>query len=119
MPWYAGNEQNPDEWINQTYTHEKIIMQPDLPNFNNYQLIAANGLLESNQSWSLYPNPADTWIHVQPPGNYDLQLFDLYGKTIRTKENALAIPVDDLNPGIYFLQIIDRNSRVVKKFIKE
>ena len=119
MPWYAGNQQNPNEWIMQTYTHDKVIMQPDLPNFYNYQLIASNGLPEEALDFSLYPNPASTWLEVEPKGRFDLQVFDLYGSIIRKEKNATGITVDGLNPGIYFLEIVNRDRRVVRKFLKE
>ena len=119
MPWYAGNEQNPDDWIKQTYTHAKIIMQPDLPDFNNYKLIAANDMTNKNLDLAIYPNPVSSSIQIHPQGNYDLQVFNLYGKSIKIEKNSPTIIVDDLVPGIYFLEILDDDERVVRKFIME
>ena len=74
----------------------------------------------------LFPNPAQKSVCLifnqttQP----QIQIFDNLGKSVkewRAIENSFKheIPISDIKPGIYFMQITDGNSVVNKKIIIE
>lgn len=74
----------------------------------------------------LYPNPVSSTLTVNGPDNYlgsqmICQIYDAVGRLIR--RNTLAedgtVSVSDLNPGVYFLQVLS-DGRVVfiERFIK-
>ncbi|MBI3518883.1 MAG: T9SS type A sorting domain-containing protein [Bacteroidetes bacterium] len=94
--------------------------------FNKYTLSALTGVHENeslNASLLVYPNPANSTLHVKLD-NYallSLEISDVLGKVViseRTLENPISI--ENLKSGIYFLSAKADNGAVVKtKFIKE
>ena len=79
----------------------------------------------------LYPNPVKTQLKVSFQSKESkagvLRIRDLLGKVIKEKKTELArgnndmeFTVDQLNPGVYFLEInIRGEKKVVKRFIKK
>ena len=79
----------------------------------------------------LYPNPVKTQLKVSFQSKESkagvLRVRDLLGKVIKEKKvelvrgnNAMTFTVDQLNPGVYFLEINVRGEKkVVKRFIKK
>jgi hypothetical protein len=72
----------------------------------------------------LTPNPAKAEINLTADFNFQkVRVFDALGNVALTHDanNSYKTTVDltKLNPGIYFLQIIDGNRIVTRKFIKE
>lgn len=80
--------------------------------------------LESLNRVEVYPNPVvgDINIVFENNGNYNIRLLDVTGKVILTTEvNAArtAISSDNLNSGVYFIQITDSdNNTVTRKIVK-
>ena len=119
MPWWAGDENNPDEWIKQTYTHEKVIMQPDLPDFSSLSTGNIDQQLnDSRQQFSLYPVPCSDFLNIEPIDNFKLAVYNSYGEFIDIKKFASGINVHDLEPGFYFLKITSEEQQYMRKFIK-
>ncbi len=79
----------------------------------------------------LYPNPVKTQLKVSFQSKESkagvLRIRDLLGKVIKEKKtelvrgnNDMEFTVDQLNPGVYFLEInIRGEKKVVKRFIKK
>jgi len=72
---------------------------------------------------TIYPNPTSDYINLltgNDSGAY--QLIDINGKRVLQQEihhRNTSIDITSINPGIYFLQILDENGEVhVKKIIK-
>lgn len=77
-----------------------------------------------------YPNPSTSRttiaINLLQPMTLKLELFNVLGQShlnqlhnLNTGMNELIIPLSDLKPGIYWLQICDENgSGIVRKLIK-
>lgn len=72
------------------------------------------GVDEPGNMLSVYPNPADDWIRVAfatPIGEaIDLDLYDLQGRKVytgqmETGDKDALLPVSDLAPGVYALQV--------------
>jgi len=82
------------------------------------------------ESFSLWPNPASGSIQLLltdlAVGTIEVRVMDVEGRTLRLwsyqKVNQMwyqMIDVAYLNPGSYFIQIIDKNERVIRAFIKK
>ncbi len=79
----------------------------------------------------LYPNPVKTQLKIsfQSKENKSavLRIRDLLGKVIKEKKsdlvrgyNNMEFAVDQLNPGVYFIEInVSGEKKVVKRFIKK
>ena len=75
----------------------------------------------------IFPNPATTVVNVLGLKNSpeaSIVLSDTYGNTQinyqwEIKNNALNIPIANLEPGIYLLSIRSTEQKVHKKFVKQ
>lgn len=81
------------------------------------------------QSFSLWPNPTSGSIQLLltdlAVGTVEVRVMDAEGRTIRVwsyaKVNQMwyqMIDVANLNPGSYFIQVIDKNEQLIRTFIK-
>jgi len=76
----------------------------------------------SDGSIKVYPNPAQHTLFIQFNGVADARIIDVFGKkVIETKlENQVnQLNIQELNPGIYFLQIMQAETIETHKFIKK
>ena len=75
----------------------------------------------------VYPNPAKETITISlSKDKYTIELYDVTGRKLKTvlnneslKEESLQIQLDNINPGIYFIKIINSDKTITKKFIKQ
>ncbi len=73
----------------------------------------------------LYPNPAKEYVNVEcrmmnDNNNIsDIQLFDVYGKLVRTVHGTTRINISDLADGMYFVRTITDAGVVTKRFVKK
>lgn len=71
---------------------------------------------------SLYPNPASNIINIKSPRDYDVSIFDIYGKQV----GVLKIKADDVvefnlsqyMSGTYFIKFQSNQKVVTKKVVK-
>ena len=71
----------------------------------------------------LYPNPSSDKINLSVPQNFEptkYQIFDIIGNLIKEdKYNDKEIDISDLQKGLFFVRVIDRNNIFTDgKFIK-
>jgi len=61
---------------------------------------------------TVYPNPAKEIIHIDVSGipNYEVKLYDLFGKLILQSENQPTMKISAVSQGIYLLEINDLKS---------
>ena len=73
----------------------------------------------SSNSFRVYPNPASSEINIQSNVQIShIELYDLLGKLILRKfESPKTINVNNINPGLYLLNIYTGNNKTVKKVI--
>jgi len=70
---------------------------------------------------SCYPNPVSDYAHLSfsRSGNFDIVMHDMHGRLVwqgeATGEKA-DISVGNLQPGVYFLTVIDRESQAYVTF---
>ncbi|MBO4738878.1 MAG: T9SS type A sorting domain-containing protein, partial [Bacteroidales bacterium] len=69
----------------------------------------------------IYPNPAKTNLFLEGETDFsDIYIYDSCGKLVKTSNHCQQITLDDLNTGLYWLNICNNNKIVsVKHFIKE
>lgn len=85
---------------------------------------SSNGVLSTNYNEmgniSVYPNPTRDILNITNAENADVQVFDILGKMILSK-NSLSlneqIDVSSLHAGAYFLKISKDGNVTTKKFI--
>jgi OOP family OmpA-OmpF porin len=73
---------------------------------------------------SIYPNPVTDFVNVTVPANCNYMLTDITGRNVREhslKAGINRIRFDDLQPGVYFLNLSDQDGRKsgAYKIIKE
>lgn len=94
----------------------------------NVQLVPDNVLVSSvkKHPFQVYPNPADDLINVEmnidPQQEILMELRDLTGKTIKTlrlntNEKIASLPIENIPPGIYLIQIQSDQYRYTDKII--
>jgi hypothetical protein len=76
----------------------------------------------SSDTYSIFPNPTTDYITLQSNGEAKLSyvLSNMQGQQIRSGA-AGTIPIQDLSPGVYHLEIIDTESgdRRLEKIVKQ
>ena len=71
-----------------------------------------------------YPNPFNPSTNIQftlaATSNVTLEVYNMLGQKVMTKENTNTLIVDQLNLGIYILKAFNNNGEVAtKQFIKQ
>ena len=80
----------------------------------------ASSSFETEDLFSIYPNPASSEIHIQKPIDIDIKntvIYNSLGQKV-AQNNAIDFSVYDLSKGIYYLEISTSEGTVHKKFIK-
>ena len=82
------------------------------------------GIHEYNdfQLLSIFPNPSKTEINITTDLNYhSLFIVNTIGQVMLKKEKSNTLSVEGLSNGVYFIQLLDKENKVLanKKFIKE
>src|SRR5699024_11044275 len=73
------------------------------------------------QDVNVYPNPVKNRLYIDCSQEINrIILFTLQGKQIKSIQDFIgkSIDVSDLNPGIYFLEVISNNQSQIQKIIK-
>lgn len=101
---------------------------------NRFEIIIKKEMVQNlitdnlNQTISIWPNPANDFIQIRLPQNYNsvsnIRILNSLGDVIKTKKlilqnNSISICIADLFKGIYFIEINDGDRCNVQKFIKE
>ena len=103
-------------------------MKREITNYKGCTLISdpviiTLGLHEMDQNHSIYPNPSKERISIQVDDqNFcEAKILDITGKTVETVHfrNDISMDISQLNTGIYFLLVTNRQLRFVQKLIKQ
>ena len=111
--------------VNLTDHHGNLIYENDgVFAFMATSQFSSNGILAVNQNQlediSLYPNPATSIINLKNAENANIQVFDVLGKMIISKDNISMneqIDVTKLQTGTYFMKISKDNNVTTKRFL--
>lgn len=83
---------------------------------------------KSVSDWSVYPNPAIDHVNVEfgTPSEEDsyLNVLNSIGQVVRSKDipvnsSTILVPVENLEQGFYYIQVVSGAYSVLKPFIKE
>lgn len=80
---------------------------------------------EKKSSVKMYPNPARDILHIEglsSNASASISIIDASGKTLQKKvlqNGSYDLNINSLNPGIYFLEIVENNKLTRLKFLKE
>ncbi|MDP5157116.1 MAG: T9SS type A sorting domain-containing protein, partial [Flaviramulus sp.] len=75
----------------------------------------------SNNVLTIYPNPVKgniLNIKTSKVGNLNYRIINMFGQLIKTG-NSSKIIIDNIEAGVYFIEVHDGNEIMTKKFIKE
>jgi len=74
----------------------------------------------NNNNILIYPNPTHLKFQISGTNNANIRISDISGKevmTLHNYSNNTVIDISNLKPGIYFLEIIESKTRIIKKLI--
>ncbi|GAB4284176.1 MAG: hypothetical protein Kow0068_09220 [Marinilabiliales bacterium] len=71
----------------------------------NYTNLMNNDISDSNNSITIYPNPANKYVILQGIIPKSTELYDIAGKIIKKYDNEIVLDISDVHAGIYYLSI--------------
>ncbi|MBL7897280.1 MAG: T9SS type A sorting domain-containing protein, partial [Crocinitomicaceae bacterium] len=85
---------------------------------------------EKPEHFAVYPNPAVDAVNVSlslnASENTVINVLDLTGKVVKTinlgdvnGSKTVAVSLDEMNSGVYFIELVNQNGRQVEKFVKK
>jgi hypothetical protein len=85
---------------------------------------------DNAERFAIYPNPANeevnVYISLNNAENTVINVLDISGKVIKTinvgsvnGEKTIAISLEDISTGIYFIELVNSTDKKVKKFVKK
>ncbi|MEM9546947.1 MAG: YCF48-related protein [Bacteroidota bacterium] len=89
----------------------------------NGGVILSTSNLKSNESVSLYPNPAWNQVYVEVENEKKIQKIEIYdhkGQLIKTNSmniSSFNLDVSNLQSGIYYLNILSSNDSTLKQLV--
>jgi hypothetical protein len=90
---------------------------------NTLAILSGLSPLNTLQGVMLYPNPASSQFSIDIPADASsFRIMSVSGQVLREqtlKRGIHTIAIQDLNAGIYFVQVNSGEQQVVKKLIKE
>ena len=87
----------------------------------NFEFASAIGIEEDQMLAKLIPNPATDFIQVQLNGVATLEVWDIQGKLVLSKDvrNQQRIDVSNMSPGVYVYKVTNSQGVSAGKLIKE
>lgn len=81
-------------------------------------LVGSNEILQAHQLVNVYPNPTESRIYVDiKEDNFQLDIYDLSGRMVKSIQNEKEFAVDNLGNGLYILKITIEGSVISQKLI--
>lgn len=105
--------------VEKIYYRLKQVDLDEKYNFSQIKIVHKNDLNRATKV-NIYPNPTNgnIYVHILNPAskNYQVEVIDIYGKTIRNNQlisTSNFIDLADLSSGIYFMKVIDTSSKTL------
>ena len=120
-------------WYFVNWTENGIIVSPDsVYSFNvttnrtlvaNFNLIISIPEIVNENGVEIYPNPASDYFYLKIKNSinteYNIQIFDVLGRIVYNQYENLISPlkinVENLQNGIYYIDIKQKNKRIISK----
>ncbi|MFD2914812.1 T9SS type A sorting domain-containing protein [Psychroserpens luteus] len=122
--FYTNNSQGyPVEVIDQTYFFGNWLNTTrDRRIYPNCATLNVNDDLA--EEFSIYPNPVLNQLTIKTPSEFNgtIEIIDINGKRVYNQNwssNLITIDVSMLNSGVYILKILDDNTLIIKRIIKQ
>ena len=81
------------------------------------------GVKDKETDITCYPNPTTDYLNIKISGspNFNLNIYDLNGKLLKSEKNNTSIQIQDLTNGLYIVEIVDleNDNKIIRKIIKE
>lgn len=77
--------------------------------------------VENNVSFGVYPNPANDFVTISDANGSEVRILDMLGRTLiakSVKSSNETISIDNLNNGMYMIQIVKGGKASTQKLIK-
>lgn len=72
--------------------------------------------LKQSSNFNIYPNPVTNELHIETPGTFTAQLFDITGKQVMEDvlfSNTYIINTSSLVEGMYFVRILNTQKQLI------
>ncbi|MDX1760650.1 MAG: T9SS type A sorting domain-containing protein, partial [Christiangramia sp.] len=95
-----------------------------------FNIVVVDKVLEDDvleESWKVHPNPVNETMYIKMyrpvMEKMNIKFYNTLGALVKTaqsegSDSMIEIPVPNLSPGIYFVEIATENARSVKKIVK-
>lgn len=102
-------------WENTSF-EGSLLMRPMFSTKLDYQLSAEELEVENAYEFILYPNPTAGNVQLKTDyrNEYNVSVYDLGGRELLRKSNALSLDLANFEAGIYLVNIYDENHQVLK-----
>ncbi|MCK5134915.1 MAG: T9SS type A sorting domain-containing protein [Bacteroidales bacterium] len=108
-----------------------IVMYPDFDSSLGYvslgliseKVIPTFNELDLTETYSIYPNPAQDYLHIEfnrNEGHISLKLIDMQGRVLlsnRYESNRVSLSLEEFENGIYFVHIENDVNTFVKRIV--
>ena len=109
-------------WVKANYRAPEVVVTTGVKNKCTCSSSPVVSAVELEKKAAIFPNPASSSIRVFLEESFsDWEITDLNGRIIKSgSDNAtdFEINISDLQPGMYYLNLISNDIRVHKKFMK-
>ena len=109
-------------FVDVTFTVDTVEFDPesDIVSKNNTVLLSDADFIP-NAEFLVFPNPAQTAIHIQKPAEmdiYSIRLFNILGQLIRLQPFEEVMNIEKLASGVHFLKFETSSGIITKSLIK-
>lgn len=99
----------------------ELILEPGfILNYQNFPLLSSEDNLLAKTK--IYPNPVSETLYISSE-NEDIETFSIYSITgeliLEEKNTNNSMGVSGLNPGLYFVEMISSEGKIIQKFVKK
>jgi hypothetical protein len=115
------------EYVNETKTARFGTYGRGIWDFDVSEVSSTNETIK-DITLNIYPNPSSEILNINLTahsfdGNVNLNIINNVGFVIRSQnvspnQESIKLAINDLKSGVYFVEIRDKNSRIIGKFTK-
>ncbi|AXP80802.1 hypothetical protein CJ739_1716 [Mariniflexile rhizosphaerae] len=122
LVWYNATTKNPIASTSDAYFNGDLISSQATYLAQSDLVLATNDLQWTKNQISVYPNPANDYVHIKNRTNQSLSLgiYDAQGRIIKTaniEKGENKINVSSLNSGIYIISYLKNSHLYTQKIV--
>lgn len=102
------------------YYIDDVCVSTDSIFTKNYFVTGFDKTIKSKRDLNIYPNPSVDLVNIDSDEDIEqIKIYNLIGKLVLLKENTNKIFIDNLNNGIYIIEVLSKNKvKYKQKIIK-